>query len=383
MKCLSCGSLVEKNQDNSCSYCGSVIRVDTFKSLLSTVGKLKDSFKFSSSERTIDDLPHEEQNDAYHTHILVLIDKKLWRDVERISLKARDRFPTDSMFSIYILLAIISQGGIIFKNKEEVNLLYTHINQDEDRVSANLKGFFIEALNNLWAKKKKINTFDVVNWDVDDEIKSLANLIDPKILSQIDTDQKLIDKSSDKKNKILVKISEIVQDTNQKLEKDFHAKLEGGLDSIIDTVNKGASDGEYKNNVNNMISFYKVREDLYKKIIEEANADFSRESIDEKFSDLTKQNLLWVVKLPIGSFFKRFFLLVVLSLIAGFYLNTELGLPNYLIWIFLFVSFLIARFSITDRKNKKVMYFYESLLREMPKRLDKEISSIKSAIRFL
>ena len=232
-------------------------------------------------------------------------------------------------------------------------------------------------------KEKKINTFDVVNWDVDDEIKSLANLIDPKILSQIDTDQKLIDKSSDKKNKILVKISEIVQDTNQKLEKDFHAKLEGGLDSIIDTVNKGASDGEYKNNVNNMISFYKGREDLYKKIIEEANADFSKESIDEKFSDLTKQNLLWVVKLPIGSFLKGFFFFVVLSLIAGFYLNTELGLPNYLIWIFLFVSFLIARFSITDRKNKKVMYFYESLLREMPKRLDKEISSIKSAIRFL
>ena len=117
MKCLSCGSSVEKTEDNACSYCGSVIRVDTFKSLLLTVGKLKDSFKFSSSEQTIDSLPQEEQNDAYHTHILVLIDKKLWSDVERISLKARDRFPTNSMFSIYILLAVISQGRIIFKKK--------------------------------------------------------------------------------------------------------------------------------------------------------------------------------------------------------------------------------------------------------------------------
>ena len=74
MKCLSCGSSAEKNDDNACTYCGSVIKVDTFKTLLSIVGEVKDAFKFSTSEQTIDKLPHEEQNDAYHTHILLLID---------------------------------------------------------------------------------------------------------------------------------------------------------------------------------------------------------------------------------------------------------------------------------------------------------------------
>jgi len=47
------------------------------------------------------------------------------------------------------------------------------------------------------------------------------------------------------------------------------------------------------------------------------------------------------------------------------------------------VSFLLARFSISDRKNKKVMVFYERFLRQMPITLNKEIDSIKSSIRFL
>ena len=199
MKCLSCGSSVEKTENNACSYCGSVIRVDTFKSLLLTVGKLKDSFKFSSSEQTIDSLPQEEQNDAYHTHILILLDKKLWSDVERISLKARDRFPTDSMFSVYILLSIISQGGIIFKSVDEINLLYTHITQDEDRLSKNLMGFCVEALNNLWCRKKKINTFQAINWEADEELKSLIKIFDPKIASQIDLNNKLLDIGKEEK----------------------------------------------------------------------------------------------------------------------------------------------------------------------------------------
>jgi hypothetical protein len=383
MKCLSCGSSVEKTENNACSYCGSVIRVDTFKSLLSTVGKLKDSFKFSSSEQTIDSLPQEEQNDAYHTHILVLIDKKLWSDVERISLKARDRFPTDSMFSIYILLSIITQGGIIFKNNEEINLLYTHINQDEDRVSQNLRGFFVEALNNLWAKKKKINTFEAITWNADEELKSLIKVIDPKIVSQIDTNNKLIDNSSDKKNKIFLKISEIVQDTNQKLEKDFYSKYENGIDSVTDNVNKKITSGDYKKNINEMISFYKDRENQYKKIIDDMNNDFSKQNIENKFYEFTKQNLLWNNKIPIGSFFGRFFLLLILSFGVSFYLNTELNAPHYIFWILLVISFILARFSISDRKNKKVMVFYERFLRQVPITLNKEIDSIKSSIRFL
>jgi hypothetical protein len=222
------------------------------------------------------------------------------------------------MFSIYILLSIISQGGIIFKNNEEINLLYTHINQDEDRVSQNLRGFFVEALNNLWAKKKKINTFEAITWSADEELKSLIKVIDPKIVSQIDTNNKLIDNSSDKKNKIFLKISEIVQDTNQKLEKDFYSKYENGIDSVTDNVNKKITSGDYKKNINEMISFYKDRENQYKKIIEDMNNDFSKQNIENKFSEFTKQNLLWNKKIPIGSFFGRFFLLVILSLMPVF-----------------------------------------------------------------
>ena len=132
-----------------------------------------------------------------------------------------------------------------------------------------------------------------------------------------------------------------------------------------------------------MISFYKDRENQYKKIIDDMNNDFSKQNIENKFSEFTKQNLLWNKKIPIGSFFGRFFLLVILSGGASFYLNTELNAPNYLFWILLVVSFLLARFSISDRKNKKVMVFYERFLRQMPITLNKEIDSIKSSIRFL
>ena len=122
-------------------------------------------------------------------------------------------------------------------------------------------------------------------------------------------------------------------------EKDFYSKYENGIDSVTDNVNKKITSGDYKKNINEMISFYKDRENQYKKIIEDMNNDFSKQNIENKFSEFTKQNLLWNKKIPIGSFFGRFFLLVILSGGASFYLNTELNAPNYLFWILLVVSF--------------------------------------------
>ena len=384
MKCLSCGSSVEKTESNACSYCGSVIRVDTFKSLLLTVGKLKDSFKFSSSEQTIDGLPQEEQNDAYHTHILILLDKKLWSDVERISLKARDRFPTDSMFSVYILLSIIAQGGIIFKSVDEINLLYTHITQDEDRLSKNLMGFCVEALNNLWCRKKKINTFQAINWEADEELKSLIKIFDPKIASQIDLNNKLLDIGKEERNnKIYKKIEEVVKSTNDKLSNSFTNSYDSGLNAISELANSKLTSAEYKNNVLGMIDFYNQREEKYKKIIDDLKNDYSKEAVEKSFKDIENQNFKWINKIPIGSFFGRFFLLIIVSIGVSMYLNTQQGVPNYIFWILLVLSFLLSRFTISDRKNKKIMAGYENLLRAMPKEIKKEIDTIKSSMRFI
>ena len=142
MKCLSCGSSAEKNDDNACTYCGSVIKVDTFKTLLSIVGEVKDAFKFSTSEQTIDKLPHEEQNDSYHTHILLLIDRRLWKDVIRISTKASNRFPIDAMFYIYILISLICEESLIHKSFDEIqqiknSIVGPHVSIGENTVIEN------------------------------------------------------------------------------------------------------------------------------------------------------------------------------------------------------------------------------------------------------
>ena len=65
------------------------------------------------------------------------------------------------------------------------------------------------------------------------------------------------------------------------------------------------------------------------------------------------------------------------------YLNTQQGVPNYIFWILLVLSFLLSRFTISDRKNKKIMAGYENLLRAMPQEIKKEIDTIKSSMRFI
>jgi len=383
MKCLSCGSSVEKDEKNACSYCGSVIRIDTFKSLLSTVGELKDAFKFSTSEQTIDSLPQNEQNDAYHTHLLVLIDRKLWSDVEQVSIRARNKFPTDSMFDIYTLIALISQRSLISKSVQEVKQIANSIIQDENRIPPNIKGFFINAINTLWCKRKKIDQFQKVNWEPDNELKSLVKILNEDIVKEIDEEEKLIEKNTGRIEKIYKKIDDIVYKTNQSLEKNFYSKYDNGIDTIINLANTKITSNNYKKNLIDMTNFYKERSEKYKNVIKSLNNDFSHANVEKNFKEIEKLNLNWSSKIPIGSFFKRFILLVIISIAVSFYLSTQHGAPNYIFWILLPLSFLLARFSVSERKDKKKMASYESFLRIIPKEIQSEISELKSSMKFI
>jgi len=132
-----------------------------------------------------------------------------------------------------------------------------------------------------------------------------------------------------------------------------------------------------------MIDFYNQREEKYKKIIDDLKNDYSKEAVDKSFKDIENQNFKWINKIPIGSFFGRFILLIIISLGVSMYLNTQQGVPNYIFWILLVLSFLLSRFTISDRKNKKIMAGYENLLRAMPQEIKKEIDTIKSSMRFI
>ena len=49
------------NKENTCSYCGSVLRLETFTNLYETSGKTKNLFKFSASEENTKGLNSEER----------------------------------------------------------------------------------------------------------------------------------------------------------------------------------------------------------------------------------------------------------------------------------------------------------------------------------
>tara|TARA_Y100000590_G_scaffold211809_1_gene240044 strand:+ start:3796 stop:4821 length:1026 start_codon:yes stop_codon:yes gene_type:complete len=341
MKCLSCGSSAEKNNDNACSYCGSVIRVDTFKSLLSIVREVKDSFKFSTSEQTIGKLPHKEQNDAYHTHILILIDRKLWTDVEKISTKARNIFPTDSMFDIYKLIALICKGRLINKSANEIKEITDSIVEDKNRVPPNIKGFFIDAINVLWCNRKKINQFKKVKWKPDNELKSLIKILGEDIVDEIDEESKLKDTKSGKTKEIHKLIDDIVYKTNRTLEKNFYSKYDNGIDTIIKFANKEIANKNYKKNVVDMMDFYKKRAEKYKDIFKKANNDFSKSNLEKNFRKIEEINETWSSEIP------------------------------------------LSLFDISNRKEKKKMAFCEPFLKIVPKKIQSEIDEMISSMRFV
>jgi len=379
MKCLSCGSSVEKNDDNACSYCGSVIRVDTFKSLLSIVSEVKDAFKFSTSEQTIDKLPVKEQNDAYHTHLLILIDRKLWKDVELISLKARNKFPTDSMFDIYTLIALICQNRLINKNIDEIKQIVNSLTQDKSRTPKNIKGFFIDAINTLWCQKKKINQFNEIAWKPDNELKSLTKILGSEIVDEIDKDSKLKDKNNDKEASIFKLIDDIVYKNNHSLEKDFYSNYNNGIDTVSKFAKKEIDNPDYKKNIIDMLNFYKVRSKKYKEAIKNMNGDYSKKSIEKHLEKLEASNKLWLKDIPLEAFFPRLMIFFIISFILIFALdmspNINIALP--------ILSILIAWFSISNRKEKKKMSVYETFLKTVPTKTVSEIQEIRSSIRFI
>ncbi len=380
MKCLSCGSSVEKNDDNACSYCGSVIRVDTFKSLLSIVSEVKDAFKFSTSEQTIDKLPVKEQNDAYHTHLLILIDRKLWKDVEVISLKARNKFPTDAMFDIYNLIALICQNRLINKGIDEIKQIINSLTQDKNRIPINIKGFFIDAINILWCRKKKINEFNMmIVWKPDSELKSLTKILGTEIVNEIDIDSKLKTSKNNKNDSINKLIDEIVYNTNYSFEKDFITNYDKGIDTVSNFAKKEIVNPDYKKNIIDMINFYKVRSDKYKEAVKNMNGDFSKENLEKHFEKINETNKIWLKEIPLGSFFKRLVLFIIISIIL--IMNLDMN-PNVNIFLIL-VSVLIAWFSISNRKEKKKMSTYEVFLKTVPVKISSEIEEIKSSMRFI
>ena len=340
MKCLSCGSSAEKNDDNTCTYCGSVIKVDTFKTLLSVVTEVKDAFKFSTSEQTIDKLPEEEQNNAYHTHILLLIDRRLWKDVIRISTKASNRFPVDAMFHIYILISLICDESLIHKSFDEIKKIKNSILGDTNRIPPNIKGFFIDAINNLWCEKKKIKKFEKINWKSDNELKSLVKIFDEETIFEIDENSILIDTNSKKVRLIHKSVDDIVNRNNKAIKEDFLSEYEDGVDTVNNFAKKEIINKDYKKNIVDMIVFYKARSEKYKDVIKKMNNNFSKDNVEKQFQNIEKSNEKWSKDIPL-SFFDSI------------------------------------------KKEKKKMVLYEPLLRIIPKKIQDEIDEIKISMKFL
>ena len=386
MKCLSCGSSVEATKENTCSYCGSVLLLETFTNLYETSGKTKNLFKFSASEENTKGLNSEERHSALHTEILLLFDRKQWSDIERIAGKAKLDYPTDYKFSVYLIIAIIAQNKLQYKDRNEVNEITSALSNPSNSLSSeNLRGFLIECINTIWHKTKYIKEVSVPKWEIDNEINGVLVFISiPKVQKIIDNkkqlesgppplegDQQVHKVPKDNSADITSKITDLFNKTNLEIEKLYKTKEE--FDTKMSEFLKLINLPNYKkNNLNKIQEIYLRRHTTYNNLIKELNYDFSAEKVNAKFDPFSNNFKIWSKGINVGSYFINLIIIGIILVGIGFLIGNE-----SLVGMGIFFSPILAFFGSGRRKQKKEI---NKILIPLSKNLDDELTNLKSIL---
>ncbi|MDC3322020.1 hypothetical protein OAV49_01080 [Alphaproteobacteria bacterium] len=385
MKCLSCGSSVEATKENTCSYCGSVLRLETFTNLYQTSGKTKDLFKFSSSEQNSKDLSSEEKHSALHTEILLLFERKQWSDIERIAGTAKLDYPTDYKFSMYLIIAIIAQNKLQYKERDDINEITSALSNPSNSLSSeNLRGFLIACINSIWHKTKFVKEVPVPKWDIDSEINGVLIFISiPKVLRIIESKKGPSSSgppsSSESNGKtsqgnvtdVSNRIADLINETNIEIKKTYQTKK--GIDYKIEDFFILTRLPAYKqNNLNELQELYERRGSTYLNLINELNYDYNEDKVNEKFNSYSNKLKNLSKGVSKGSYFTNLIIWGVLLIGSAIFLDSD-GLIELAIVITPFLAFF-------GRKGRKDSKQINEILMPLSTSLDSELSKLKKML---